>query len=410
MTVIFDIALWLAATVLAVPLFVLLVECLAALLPERRTRHAPRVRRPPCAVLIPAHDEEAGIAATLATVQPQLGAADRLIVVADNCTDRTAAIARSLGATVVERHDCERRGKGFALDCGVGFLAANPPEVLIVIDADCAAEVGAIDHLARGVGASGQPRQGASLVTTVPGRAGARAELACFAFLVKNLVRPRGLARLGLPCLLTGTGMALPWSAICDARLASANIVEDMVLAVDLARAGRLAQFCPEARVVSALPESAEAAMAQRFRWEHGHVQTIIQQLPRLLWTGLAEGRPHLIALALELSVPPLSLLSLTCSLVLAAAIAHGTWSGSWGPALMLAVWAGTAGAVFFACWLKFGRGHSRFRSLLAAPVYVLWKVPLYLALAYRPQKKWVRAERPVVPHRHLPQGTLSGD
>jgi cellulose synthase/poly-beta-1,6-N-acetylglucosamine synthase-like glycosyltransferase len=398
MTVLFDIALWLAAFVLGVPLLVLVVECMAALLPERHTRRARPVRRPPCAVLIPAHDEEVGIAATLATVQAQLGAGDRLVVVADNCSDRTAAIARSLGATVVERHETERRGKGFALDFGIRFLAANPPEVVIVIDADCTVEAGAIDQLARGVAASGRPLQGVSLVTTVPSRAGAAAELACFAFLVKNLVRPLGLSRLGLPCLLTGTGMALPWSAVRDARLASGNIVEDMVLAVDLARAGHLARFCPEARVVSALPESAEAAIAQRSRWEHGHVQTIIQQLPRLLWTGLTQGRPQLIALALELSVPPLSLLSLTWSLVFAGAVAHGSWNVSWGPALMLAVCAGALAAVLFGCWLKFGRCHSRFRSLLAAPVYVLWKVPLYLALAYRPQKSWVRAERSARP------------
>jgi cellulose synthase/poly-beta-1,6-N-acetylglucosamine synthase-like glycosyltransferase len=410
MTVIFDIALWLAASVVAVPLFVLLIECMAALLPGPHGRRARTVRRPSCAVLVPANDEEAGIAATLATVQPQLAAADRLVVVADNCTDRTASVARSLGATVVERHDSERHGKGFALDFGIRFLAANPPEVLIVIDADCAAEAGAIDHLARGVGVSGSPLQGVSLVTTVPGRAGAAAELACFAFLLKNLVRPLGLSRLGLPCLLTGTGMAFPWSAVRDACLASGNLVEDMVLALDLARAGHLARLCPEARVISALPETAEAAIAQRYRWEHGHVQTIIQQLPGLLGRGLTKGPPQLVALALELGVPPLSLLSLTWSLVLAAAVVHGTWTASWGPALMLAVWATALAAVLLACWLKFGRGHSRFRSLLAAPVYVLSKVPLYLALAYRPQKRWVRAARPVAPHGHLPQDSLSGD
>ena len=91
-----------------VPLAVLAVECLAALLPARPSPDGPR---PSCAVLVPAHDEEAGLPATLAALWPQLEAGDRLLVVADNCTDRTAAVARAAGAEVLERRDPDRRGK-----------------------------------------------------------------------------------------------------------------------------------------------------------------------------------------------------------------------------------------------------------------------------------------------------------
>src|SRR5437764_12013144 len=111
-----------AAALVAVPFTVLAVEALASLLPVR-----PPVtgERPPCVALVPAHDEEAGIAATIANVREQLSPGDRILVVADNCTDRTAEAARKAGAEVAERADPDRRGKGFALDHGLRRLEEN---------------------------------------------------------------------------------------------------------------------------------------------------------------------------------------------------------------------------------------------------------------------------------------------
>ena len=65
---------------------------------------------PPISLLVPAHNEEDGIGRTVRAVLPQLQAGDRLVVIADNCSDRTAETARSLGATVMERQDLVKRG------------------------------------------------------------------------------------------------------------------------------------------------------------------------------------------------------------------------------------------------------------------------------------------------------------
>src|SRR5471032_1932489 len=68
-------------------------------------------------VIVPAHDEAAGIGKTISSLQ-QLSwpsAGYRIVVVADNCTDATASISEKAGATVLERHDLTRRGKGYAL-------------------------------------------------------------------------------------------------------------------------------------------------------------------------------------------------------------------------------------------------------------------------------------------------------
>ena len=110
MTVV-DWILIVASGAIALPGAILLGECLASLLPVAdRGRPAADRGRPRVAVLVPAHDEQAGVGATVAGLLPQIAAGDRLIVIADNCSDGTAAAARAAGAAVIERQDPDRRG------------------------------------------------------------------------------------------------------------------------------------------------------------------------------------------------------------------------------------------------------------------------------------------------------------
>jgi hypothetical protein len=122
------------AGVVSVPCLIVAAECFLALLPLPKHRSGERGK---VAVLIPAHNEQLLIGQTLQRLLPQITAVDRVLVVADNCTDKTALMARSHGVEVLERHDTQNRGKGFALAAGVAHLAADPPDVVIVFDADC---------------------------------------------------------------------------------------------------------------------------------------------------------------------------------------------------------------------------------------------------------------------------------
>src|SRR6186997_1018921 len=101
-----------AAVVLLVPVAVFAMQVLAARRGVLRATNDPEGQRPTTAILMPAHDEAAGSAVAIDTVLSQLRSDDRLLVVADNCSDRTASIAAACGAQVVERHDPDRRGKG----------------------------------------------------------------------------------------------------------------------------------------------------------------------------------------------------------------------------------------------------------------------------------------------------------
>jgi len=398
-TLICNILLVISTVALVVPVAIVCIECVAALMPRRRFAANASAPRPRVAVLIPAHDEGAGIAPTIVALRPQLLPGDRLLVVADNCTDATARIARAAGADVIERRDPVRRGKGYALDFGLHALAGDPPDVLVIIDADCHAEPGAIGTLAHAASASGRPVQATYLLEQPP-YPSSRDCLSALAFTIKNRVRPRGLRRLGLPCLLTGTGMAFPWHAIRHAPLASGNIVEDMQLGIDLATRGLAPVHCDEARVTGRLPKNASAACRQRTRWEHGHLQTLLGQVPPLMAAGLRRRSLALIALASELSVPPLSLLALLMAGGTAAATAAAA-CGLWKlPAILLATGSALLLSSIVAAWAAFARNTLPIGRLLAVPLYVAWKIPIYLNFIVRREKDWVRTERESVPEQ----------
>jgi cellulose synthase/poly-beta-1,6-N-acetylglucosamine synthase-like glycosyltransferase len=389
------ILIWVVA-ILSLPVVVatcvLVVELLAAILPQRRVASTAN-DRPCCAVLIPAHNEESGIGCTIAAIRPQLAAGDRILVVADNCTDATAGMARMAGAEVVERTDAVRRGKGYALDYGVRALADKRPAVVVIVDADCIMETGSLDQLVRTAASTGRPAQ-AAYEMQAPGDGGTRAQLAAFLFALKNVIRPRGLSRLGLPCLLTGTGMALPWDLLASAPLASGNIVEDMQLGIDLALAGKPPVFCPAACVRSELPVARAAAASQRTRWVHGHLRTLTSQTPRLLGAAIRQRRFDLLGLALELSVPPLSLLVLTAIIAAAALMAGWLLGGPRLPAAIL-VGVGMAGvAGLLLTWGSFGRKYLPVAGLLAVPRELAGRLSILLRFLVRPQGTWVRTER----------------
>lgn len=394
------------AGLLLIPSLTLFIECFAALLPYPQTSRNKGLADPNraslnVAILVPAHNEATGISATLNSVLPQLFPQDQLVVIADNCTDNTADIARNAGATVIERHDTVRRGKGYALDFGLQYLAQQPPDIVVIMDADCIAEPGAIAQITQQAGKKNRPVQAIYLLEQ-PAKASPKHAVSGLAFTVKNLVRPLGLANLGLPCLLTGTGMAFPWATLQQISLASGNIVEDMNLGLDLAVVGYAPTFCPQATVIGVLPQQTKAAESQRTRWEHGHLQTLLTQVPRLLKAAWQQRRFNLFAIALDLLIPPLSLLVMIWGFVMGLALLASWLGTSLTPVVLLGVEGGLILAAILGAWAKFCRHLLPFTTLLAIPLYVFWKIPLYLAFLIKPQTKWVRTARD--PHSPSPE------
>ena len=350
-------------------------------------------RRGRLAIVMPAHDEALVIAATLRALIPQLAPHDRLIVVADNCSDDTANVARREGAEVIARTDATRRGKGYALDFGVRHLESDPPDIALIVDADCEVTPGALGCLAATCASTGRPVQALYLMHAPP-NAGLKTRIAEFAWVLRNQVRPLGLRRLGLPCQLMGTGMAFPWECLRTSTLATGHIVEDLRLGIDLARAGHAPLFCPEALVTSRFPDSAAGLQSQRTRWEHGHLGVIFRDAPRLLLESVLRRRLALLALALDLGVPPLALLALQLLLVWLAALAWSAFTTAAAPLGLATLGVVLFGLAVITAWWRFARHVVSLTSLALAPVYVLWKIPLYVKFLVSRQIDWVRSRR----------------
>lgn len=394
MNVLIDVLFFVLVLVPGIPMVVFSLECIVATLfsPFRETRLNP-AKRPRVAVLIPAHNEVGGIGATLTDLMPQIQVGDRLIVVADNCDDDTADVARSQGATVLERVNPEQRGKGYALAYGLDYLEEDPPDVVVIVDADCAVESDVVGQTAILAHQRGCPVQSKYLMEQ-PVAPSPKDAISALAVLVKNWVRPAGLSLVGMPCPLTGTGMAFPWSVIHKAPIASGNIVEDLQLGLDLAVNGTPPVFCAEAHVLGRLPDKATVATSQRTRWEHGHIKTLLSQGPRLLREAIVQRRIDLLVMALDVCVPPLSLLVVLWMGVMAILIGLAGLTGQWLPVMILGSIGVLMGIAISMSWYRFGRHQISGKVLLTAPLYILWKIPVYIAFIIKPESQWVRTQR----------------
>jgi len=382
------------AFLLAIPTTVFFIEVVAAIALAQQDYPVPPGNRPRqrVAVLLPAHNESTGILPTLADITVQIRAGDRLLVVADNCTDDTAAVAAAAGAEVVDRNEPERKEKGYALAWGLRHLGADPPEIVIIIDADCRVAEGVFDRLAAACAATHRPVQALDLMTA-PNGSSINVKVAEFAWRVKNWVRPLGLRALGLPCQLMGTGMALPWDVISSAHLASGSIVEDLKLGLDLTVAGIPPIFCPFPGVSSDFPLTVEGTQRQRLRWEQGQIKAIVTMVPRLFFLAIVRADLNLLALALDAAVPPLSLLAMLVMVMLAVA-ATATLLGISSAAIFVssASCVGLISGVFLA-WLKYGRDILPRGSILLIFLYACRKIPLYSKILSR-NSEWTRTDR----------------
>ena len=383
---------WLVALAAALPLAIFTLEVAIGLPNARRTRAAGQGGR--AVVLIPAHDEAAGIAATIAALKAIAPESTHILVVADNCSDDTASVARIAGAEVIERNDATARGKGYALACGRDHIAGggDAPDVVVVMDADCRLSPGSIEALTATVRSTGRPAQAINLIA--PDLAATpMTQIGSFAMVVKNLYRSRGMTRMGGSALLTGTGMAFPWSLFGTADLGSGSLVEDLGLGITLVKAGHATLLVENAGVSSA-PPPPDAALAQRTRWEHGFLDTARRGALPLLWSGVRHGAAKELLLACHLLVPPLALLLMIAALMLT--VTTGLWAvgASIAPVATLAAIFVAALLLVFVAWLHGGRRWLRGTALLTAPLYILWKLPIYFGFVRRRETEWRRTER----------------
>ena len=347
-------------------------------------------------VLIPAHNEEQSVGQTIRSLlnQQYPRRLFQIAVVADNCTDGTADVARSAGADeVLERHAPDLRGKGHALRWAMDRILARPdsPDALVSIDADTTAVPEFL------LGLTERFERGAQVVQAdyrTIGRGSNGDALREIAFVLMNWVRPAGRNVLGLGATLGGNGMLLstevlrrrPWSAF--------TATEDLEYTIDLQYDGVSVCFAGAVRVEAPTAPS-EAVGAQQQRWEGGWATLVRHRLPGLLIDSLRRRSLPLLMAAIDLAVPPLGLLAAlavgTLLLSLFAAVIGAT--SLWFATPALAALAGIIAYVLVG--LAAARApRSAYTALLHAPSFVL-KKPFSLVGTLRfDGGSWVRTER----------------
>lgn len=381
------------AAILGIPVFWFCLQIIFACISPKKQEQSINTRPGKVTVLVPAHNESINLIPTLRALRSQACSFLQVLVIADNCTDDTAEVARREGVEVIERDDPHLRGKGYALDFGIQHLKAQPPDLVLVLDADCLPEESALENLACLAWNRQKPMQALYVMKNQPGSS-SKKKIAEFAWLVKNHVRPRGLNRLGMGCQLTGSGMAFPWEILQQVSLANGSIVEDMKLGIALAERGHAPEFSEFTVVTSFFPNNEEGTQSQRTRWEHGHLAMLLTEgIPKTL-EGLRNRNWQLCALALDLCIPPLALL-VTCLLAFGAVAAvYWAWSGDYSLFLIGLIYLLTTGSCVTMAWWRFGRHLISAQQLLMVPLYLIAKLPVYGNFLWRRQANWVRSKR----------------
>jgi 1,2-diacylglycerol 3-beta-glucosyltransferase len=351
------------------------------------------------AVVVPAHNEELVIERTLRslfTVDYRSELYD-VIVVADNCTDRTAEIARSVGAVVYERDDASRKGKGYALRwCFDKILRSSCDyDAVVVVDADSLVSKNFLEVMNFNLDHGAKVLQAADIVLPQPGVWSP--EVTRIALLLYNYVRPLGRKVLGFTAGLRGNGMCFSTEILRTVPWDAFSITEDLEYGVRLLRQGIRVTFVPEATVYARMPELAKNAETQRARWESGRIAVIKTNVGQLLGDAVRKFSLRSLDMAVELLMPAfvnmlvVSGLMFFITLILAAA----GISTMYGFLLLWGIVVGMGVLHVLIGLIAAKADRSMYTAILYLPRYALWKLYLYAKLVFRGRPdEWIRTSR----------------
>lgn len=352
-------------------------------------------------IIVPAHNEESSVAETVASLKAVDYPADlfRVIVVADNCDDATASKAEQAGAFVLTRRDPSRKAKGYALEFAFDWLKKEGlPDVIAVIDADTVVSRNILIELAHKFENGADAVQVAYLVRNAEGSW--RTRLVAFSFILFHVVRSLGRERLGLSAGLRGDGMAFSREVILRVPYQAYSTAEDVEHGIALGEAGYRVEYAADASVESEMFADEGQSRWQRRRWEGGRAWLASTRGLRLFATAIRRRDKVLLDLAMDVLVPPLSTLVLLIAAGVLASLAAGFWIGR--PLAVAAPWLLSAAFVSFyvargiQLW---GTGLRGVIDLLWVPVYVVWKIGLWLRRPRESKSEGAQAAQPKASH-----------
>lgn len=343
-------------------------------------------------VIVPAHDEAAGIGKTISSLK-QLSwpsARYRIVVVADNCTDATASISREAGATVLERQDLTRRGKGYALAHAFTWSrSAGLADAVAVVDADSVVSANLLESFAARIEAGACALQAHYGVLNATDSW--RTRLMAIALGSIHKVRSRARERMGLSCGIRGNGWCVTHALLDKIPYRSFSLTEDIEFGIDLGLAGYRVAYCDESHVNGEMVTSEHAARSQRQRWEGGRIGLIREKVPSLLRAAVARRSLVCLDLALDLLVLPLSYVVVNVVGIITIGALN---PGGLRSALLMVGLIDLLVLVAYVCrgWMLSGIGIVGIFDLLRVPVFLFWKL---LIIRFHPKPNtWIRTKR----------------
>lgn len=367
-----------------IPALYLLVLGLAGLLPSRKRALDDSVPTKRITVLIPAHNERMMIAQTVAGALEQDYPKDhyQVMVIADNCSDETADLARGAGARVLERSS--NPGKGQALHEAMGILLEEDWDGILIVDADTVMHPQLLRRLSLALS------EGEKVVQVTYGVLNpeetwrtAAMELALASF---NGLRPLGKARMGHSSGLFGNGFMLSREALEKVPYLAGSIVEDLEYHIHLLKGGFKAAFCDDVWVKAQMPATAADSKSQRVRWERGRLSMVKEWVPPL-FKDLLKGRLYALEALVDVCIPPVSVPALL--LIMAVVLGPNT--------VRILALAGLAGLFlhYGIAALRFGSLKRFCQVLVRVPYYLVWKTwTVASSLLTHKSLPWVRTKR----------------
>ncbi len=391
-----------AQILLALPILYLCVVSASAVYSERRRKGTQTTGETPAshtdfAILIPAHDEEMILGTLLENLRNLTYPRERytVYVVADNCTDTTAELARkSDSVRVYERFDQTKRGKGYALNWLMRELeeAQRVHDAYVILDADsvvCPTFLLSLNReLLRGTEAL-QARYTVLNATASPGSA-----LRWIALSLVNYVRPLGRTNLGGSSTLNGNGMCFSRNFLLRHPWQSFSLAEDYHYYLTLVEHGERVQYVPDAVVRAQMPTTFARMRTQDIRWESSSGGRSSWAVALHLFAGGIRQRDFVRIEALaELLTPPLSQLVAGCLLTLILSLLIWPWPGLLLSILLIVGLMVYIGSAFY----LLRPPQQMYKALLYAPAFMLWKLWVYFVLRRsKKHTRWVRTSRAV--------------
>ena len=368
---------------------------LLTLLSAKVPRPVPTHRRLRFDILVPAHNEAAVIGRTIASLRQLDWPRDgfRILVIADNCDDDTADLARDAGATVIERRDDARRGKGYAVEAGIAHSArGGRADAMVFIDADTVVTPNLLSACAARIEAGAEAMQVHYGVLN-PNDSW-RTRLVTMAYGASHAVRSRARERMGASCGLRGNGMCLTHALLKRHPFQVYSMTEDLEYGIQLGLAGVRVHYIDEASADAELVASGGASATQRQRWESGRRMVARSYTGKLLRAAWQRRSGVCLELALDLLTPPLGLIALQIGALLVAAATAVAFG--WPQAL---AWVGVAVAMLLLIlahvlrgWQLSPLGPQALLDLFRVPFFIVWKV--MVRLRHRGNRAWIKTRR----------------